>query len=93
VVWLVGCVLGPLAVWISRRDQSAFVAEHAREALNFNITVVLAALVCILLMLVFVGFILGAVLFIAWLVPTLIAAIKASEGAVYRYPVSLRLVK
>jgi hypothetical protein len=93
VVWLVGCVLGPLAVWISRRDQSAFVAEHAREALNFNITVVLAALVCMLLMLVFVGFILGAALFIAWLVLTLIAAIKASEGAVYRYPVSLRLVK
>ena len=93
VVWLVGCVLGPLAVWISRRYQSAFVAEHAREALNFNITVVLAALVCMLLMLVFVGFILGAALFIAWLVLTLIAAIKASEGAVYRYPVSLRLVK
>jgi uncharacterized Tic20 family protein len=46
-----------------------------------------------LLMLVFVGFILGAALFIAWLVLTLIAAIKASEGAVYRYPVSLRLVK
>jgi uncharacterized protein len=93
VVWLVGCVLGPLAVWISRRDQSSFVAEHAREALNFNITVVLAALVCMLLMLVFVGFILGAALFIAWLVLTLIAAIKASEGAIYRYPVSLRLVK
>jgi uncharacterized Tic20 family protein len=93
VVWIAGCVLGPLAVWISRRDQSAFVAEHAREALNFNITVALAAVVCLLLMLVFVGFILGAALFIAWLVLTLIAAIKASEGAIYRYPVSLRLVK
>lgn len=93
VVWLLGCVLGPLAVWIARRDQSAFVAEHAREALNFNITVVLAALVCMLLMLVFVGFILGAALFIVWLVLTLVAAIKASEGSVYRYPFSLRLVK
>jgi uncharacterized protein len=93
VVWIAGCVLGPLAVWISRRDQSAFVAEHAREALNFNITVALAAVVCLLLMLVFVGFILGAALFIAWLVLTLIAAIKASEGAIYRYPISLRLVK
>lgn len=93
VVWLIGCVAGPLVVWIARRDQSAFVAEHAREALNFNITVVLAALVCMLLMLVFIGFILGTALFIAWLVFTLIAAIKASEGALYRYPVSLRLVK
>jgi uncharacterized protein len=93
VVWLLGCILGPLAVWIARRDQSAFVAEHAREALNFNITIVLAALVCMLLMLVFVGFILGTALFVVWLVFTLIAAIKASEGEPYRYPFSLRLVK
>jgi uncharacterized Tic20 family protein len=93
VLWLLGCILGPLAVWIARRDQSAFVTEHAREALNFNITIVLAALVCMLLMLVFVGFILGTALFVVWLVFTLIAAIKASEGEHYRYPFSLRLVK
>ena len=93
VVWLLGCIIGPLVVWIARRDQSGFVAEHAREALNFNITVVLAALVCMLLMLVFVGFILGTALFVVWLVFTLIAAIKASEGEHYRYPFSLRLVK
>jgi uncharacterized protein len=93
VVWLLGCVLGPLAVYLARRDSSEFVAEHAREALNFNITVALAAIVCIALMVVFVGFILGTALFIAWLVLTLIAAIRASEGERYRYPVSLRLVK
>lgn len=93
VIWLLGCVLGPLAVWLSRRDQSEFVAAHAREALNFNITVVLAAVVCMALMVVFVGFILGTALFIGWLVLTLIAAIRASEGELYRYPFSLRLVK
>ncbi len=93
VIWLLGCVLGPLAVWLSRRDQSEFVAAHAREALNFNITVVLAAVVCMALMVVFVGFILGTALFVVWLVFTLIAAIKASEGEHYRYPFSLRLVK
>jgi uncharacterized Tic20 family protein len=93
VVWLVGAILGPLAVWIAKRDESEFVAEHAREALNFNITVALGAVMCGLLALVFIGFILGAALFIAWLVLTLIAAIRASEGQHYRYPVSLRLVK
>jgi uncharacterized protein len=93
VVWLLGCVLGPLTVWLTRREQSPFVAAHALEALNFNITVVLAAVVCMLLMLVFVGFILGAALFAVWLVLTLIAAIRASEGGLYRYPFSLRLVK
>ena len=93
VVWLIGCVAGPLVVWLARRDTSAFVAEHAREALNFNITVVLAALACMLLMLVFIGFILLAALFIVWLVLTLVAAIRASEGESYRYPFSLRLVR
>jgi uncharacterized Tic20 family protein len=89
---LIGNVLGPLVVSIARSDQSTFVAAHAKEALNFNISVTLAALLCTLLMLVFVGFLLGSALFIAWLVMTLIAAIKASEGAAYRYPFSLRLV-
>jgi uncharacterized Tic20 family protein len=93
VVWIVGAILGPLIVWLVRRDESDFVAEHAREALNFNITVAIGAVMCLLLMLVFIGFILGAALFIAWLVLTLVAAIKASEGQHYRYPVSLRLVK
>ena len=92
VIPLIGAVLGPLAVWLTRRETSAFVAGHAREALNFNITVLLAAIACMFLMLVFVGFLLGTALFVAWLVMTLIAAIKASEGAPYRYPISLRFV-
>ncbi len=93
VMPLVGIVLGPLAVWLAKREESEFVAGHAKEALNFNISVLLGALACMLLMLVFVGVILGVALFIAWLVMTLIAAIKASEGHAYRYPFSLRLVK
>jgi uncharacterized protein len=93
VMPLIGIVIGPLVVWLARRDESPFVAEHAREALNFNITVLIGAVVCALLMLVFVGFLLGTALFIAWLVMTLVAAIKASEGRTYQYPFSLRLVK
>ncbi|MBV8146108.1 MAG: DUF4870 domain-containing protein [Gammaproteobacteria bacterium] len=93
VVPLLGIVLGPLLVWLLRGDESEFVAGHAKEALNFNISVLLGALLCILLMLVFVGFLFGTALFIAWLVLTLIAAIKASEGHPYRYPFALRLVR
>ena len=93
VMPLVGIVLGPLLVWLTRRDESEFVAAHAKEALNFNISVLLGALACMLLMLVFVGFLLGTALVVAWLVMMLIAAIKASEGQSYRYPFSLRLVK
>jgi uncharacterized protein len=92
VIPVIGNILGPLVVSLARGDQSAFVAAHAREALNFNITVTLCALVCGLLMLVFVGFLLAAALFIGWLVMTLIAAIRASEGASYRYPLALRIL-
>jgi len=93
VVPLIGIVLGPLVVWLAKRDESEFVAAHAKEALNFNISVLLGAIVCMLLMLVFIGVLLGTALFIAWLVMTLVAAIKASEGHPYQYPFSLRLVK
>jgi len=85
--------LGPFLVSVAKGDQSDFVAAQAKEALNFNISVALAAIVCLVLWLVFIGILLGVALFIAWLVMTLIAAIKASEGVAYRYPVSLRLVK
>jgi uncharacterized protein len=90
---LVGIVIGPLAVWLVKRDESEFVAVHATYALNFNISVLLGAIACLVLTLVFIGVLLGAALFVAWLVMVLIAAIRASEGHTYRYPFALRLVK
>jgi uncharacterized protein len=88
-----GNIIAPLVIWLARRDGSAFVAIEAKEALNFNISVALAAIVCALLTLVAVGILLGMALFVTWLAMTIIAAIKASEGIGYRYPLSLRLVK
>ena len=93
VLPLIGNVVGPLLVRHSWRERSAFVGEQALESLNFNISVSLGAVVCWILMWVFVGFLLGLALFITWLALTLIAAIRASEGVDYRYPFSLRLVK
>jgi uncharacterized Tic20 family protein len=88
-----GNIIGPLVIWLARRDQSAFVAAQAKEALNFNISVVIGGILCAVLVFVFIGILLGVALFIAWLAMTIIAAIKASEGVDYRHPVSLRLVK
>ena len=88
-----GGVLGPLIVYLVKKDQSAFGAECAKEALNFNITVAIGYLVCCLLFFVFIGFLLMAVLWIAWLVLTIVAAVRASEGTSYRYPATIRFVK
>jgi uncharacterized protein len=89
----IGGVLGPLVVWLVKREQSAFVAEAAKEAINFNIIVLLGACVCAMLVIVFIGILLGVALFGFWLVMTVVAGIKASEGVHYRYPVSLRILK
>src|SRR5689334_24659504 len=62
-----GNVIGPLIVWLVKREQSEFIADQGREALNFNISVTLAALACGVLVFVFIGILLGVALFIAWL--------------------------
>jgi uncharacterized Tic20 family protein len=90
---LAGNILAPLIIWVARRDTSAFVDTEAKEALNFNISVSLGWVVCGLLTFVLVGIPLGVILFVGWLVMTILAAVKASEGIGYRYPLSLRLVK
>jgi uncharacterized Tic20 family protein len=88
-----GNVIGPLVVWLVKRDQSGFVADQGKEALNFNISVLLAGAVCVLLMFVFIGILLGVALFIFWLTMTIVAGIKAGEGVRYRYPFAIRLLK
>ena len=88
-----GNILGPLVVWLAKRDHSAFVALHAKEALNFNITFLIGALVCGVLLVFSIGILFGAVLFVFWLVMTIIAALKANEGVAYRYPFTVRFVK
>jgi uncharacterized Tic20 family protein len=88
-----GSVIAPLIVWLVKRDQSEFVADQGKEALNFNISVVLAGVVCGILVWIFIGILLGVALFFYWLAMTIVAGIKASEGIRYRYPFTLRLIK
>jgi len=86
-----GNIIGPLIVWQVKKDMP-FVDEQGKEALNFQITVSLAAIVCFILMFIVIGALLLPVLGIAAIVFTVIAAIKANGGEHYRYPVSWRLV-
>ena len=94
-----GCFLGPLIIWLIKKDTMPFVNDQCKEALNFNITL---AIVCIALLVltvmtlgigILIAFPIGVVVGVGWLVLTVIAAIKASEGVAYRYPFALRLIK
>ena len=88
-----GNVLGPLILWLIKKDSMPFVDQQGKEAINFNITVSIAAAVCLLTFFLILPMLLLVAVGIVWLVLTIIAAMKVSEGKAYTYPWSLRLVK
>ncbi len=88
-----GTLLGPLVVWLIKKDTMPFVDDQGKEALNFNITVFIALVVSGILTLVVIGLLLLVVVGIAWLVLSIMAALAANKGEAYRYPMTLRLIK
>jgi len=86
-------ILGPLIIWRTKGQTMPFVAEQAKESLNFQITVFLLGLVFAVLAMVLIGFLFLWLLGVANLVLVIIAAIQTSGGKPYRYPFCLRLVK
>ena len=88
-----GNIIGPLLVWQLKKDLGPFVEKNGKEALNFQITIAIVALVCTMLMFALVGFILLPVLGLYWLILTIIAGVKANDGVTYRYPLTIRFIK
>lgn len=86
-------VLGPLFIWMIKRDEDAFVEEHSREALNFQISVAIYLIVSSILMVLIIGFLLIPIVLIGALVFAILASVKASNSEPYRYPLSIRMVK
>jgi uncharacterized protein len=88
-----GSVIGPLAVWLTRRDRDPFIDQAGREALNFGISIAIYGLVALVAALMLVGIPLLIVGVVAWVVLASLAAVRASQGQAYRYPLTLRLVR
>ncbi len=88
-----GNMLGPLIIWLIKKEEFPFVDEQGRESLNFQISMTIYGIVAGLLCLIFIGFILLAVLVVADIVFVIIASVKASEGVSYKYPLTIRLIK
>lgn len=98
-----GNFLGPLIVWQMKKDTLPFAAEQAKEALNFNITLLIVAVVFGVIGAIFTAITLGfgailvvplaLLLGVAWLVLTIMAGMKANDGVAYRYPLTIRLIK
>lgn len=90
--WAALAFVGPLVVWLLKREEHPFIEHHAKEALNFNLSVLLYGAVGLVLAFLLVGIPLLIALGIAWVVFTIIAAVKASNGEGYRYPMTIRFI-
>ena len=86
-------IIGPLVIWMIKRDEMPFVDDQGKESLNFQITILLALIVSGLLMFILIGFVLIFVVVIFQFIVVIIASIKANEGVYYRYPLCIRLIK
>src|SRR6266567_9048036 len=88
-----GHLLGPLIVWLAKRDDSAEIDAHGKESLNFQISMLIYNLIAGILCLVLIGFVILGILHLLNIVLVIIASIQAGEGKLYRYPLAIRLIK
>ncbi len=89
----IGFLLGPLIIWLVKKDSHAFVDEQGKEAVNFQITMLIAFIVAGILAFALIGIPLLLILAVVNIVFPILAGLKASNGEHYRYPFALRLVK
>ena len=97
VVPVVGSIIGPLVVWQLKKDEFGFVDEQGKEAVNFQISILLylliSAILWIPLSFICIGAVIPFAISIVDLVFMLIAAVKANDGEHYRYPLTIRFIK
>lgn len=88
-----GNVIGPLLIWLLKKEEHPFIEEQGREALNFQITFTIAMMASVFLALVYVGLFLLAILGVADLILIIMASSAASRGENYRYPFSIKFLQ
>lgn len=88
-----GSIIAPLVIWLMQRESDAFVEDQGREAVNFQISILIYSLASLVLMIVVVGFVLIFVLILLHIVLMIVAALRAYNGELYRYPLTIRFIR
>ena len=88
-----GNLLGPLIVWLAKRDDSPEIEAHGKESLNFQISMLIYNGIAVVFCLVLVGFAFLAVLWVLNAVFVIVASIQASDGKFYHYPMTIRFIQ
>ncbi len=81
-----------LAVWMIKKEESAFIADQAKEALNFQITMLIGYIIASVLSWILIGFLIQGIIWVVNIIFCIMAAVASSKGETYRYPLSLRLI-
>lgn len=87
-----GNILGPLVVWLIKREDDPFIDEQGKESLNFQISMTIYSLVAALLCLALVGIFLLLAVAVADLVLIVMASVKTRRGESFRYPCTIRFI-
>lgn len=87
-----GNIIGPLIIWLVKRDEFPFVNDQGKESLNFQISILIYVAVSAVLALLLIGFLLMAAVGLFCLIMVIMASIKANEGVTYRYPLCIRFI-
>jgi uncharacterized Tic20 family protein len=88
-----GSIVGPLVIWLIKKQEHPFIDANGKESLNFQITMAIVYIISIPLMFVCIGIITAIAAAIIDLVFVIIASMKSNQGIAYRYPFAIRLIK
>src|SRR6266481_8751235 len=93
LVPVAGHIVGPLIVWLAKREDSPEIDAHGKESLNFQISMLIYNVIAAVFCLVLIGFFFLAVLWVLNAVFVIVASIQASDGKFYRYPITIRFIQ
>ena len=85
--------IGPLVIWLLKKEDYPFVDDQGKESLNFQISIFIYALISVVLIWIVIGFFLMIAVTIFNLIFVIVATIKANNGEYFRYPMTIRLIK
>ena len=88
-----GMIIGPLVIYMIKKDEYEFINDQGKEVLNFQITWTLIFIASAILILVGIGVLMLIGFGIAWLVLVIAASVAASNGQYYRYPLTIRFIQ
>jgi uncharacterized protein len=92
LVPVAGHIVGPLVIWLAKRQDSPEIDAHGKESMNFQISMLIWNVIAGILCLILIGIPILILLHILNIIFVIVASIQASEGKLYRYPLAIRLI-